>query len=139
MLLTVFEELASRNIARLPLKSIVETVPLEQCRLTRCSRFLDVGSGLGKIVLHMSLASGCKAAGIEILSSRVKLAVEFRDKLVAKNKVPSWIAQTTSFATCNAAIEKGPLLVDGAHATHVFMFSVVFSDHDLALLADRLN
>ena len=53
--------------------------------------------------------------------------------------VPDWIMKTTSFVKANAATQKGPLLVDGDHATHVYMFSAVFSDHDLELLAARLN
>ena len=90
-------------------------------------------------MLHVALASGCRAAGVEILSSRVRLACAFKDLLLAQRKVPGWIAEATSFTTENAAAQRGPLLVDGAHATHVYMFSAVFSDHDLERLAARLN
>ena len=90
-------------------------------------------------MLHVALASGCRSAGVEILSSRVRLACAFRDLLLAQRKVPGWIAEATSFTTENAAAQRGPLLVDGAHATHLYMFSAVFSDHDLERLAARLN
>jgi predicted ATP-grasp superfamily ATP-dependent carboligase len=62
-----------------------------------------VGSGLGKLVLHMSVVTGCIASGIEILSNRVNLANEFRDKLVSQMKIPDWIMQTTRFVKGNAA------------------------------------
>lgn len=139
MLLKVFSELATGKLTRIPLPGLLTTEQQQACLLSSSSRFLDIGSGLGKLVLHMTLATGCFAAGVEIVSNRVKLAVEFRDKLVEKKKVPAWVAQTTSFVAANAATEKGPLLVNGAHATHIYMFSVVFSDHDIGLLAARLN
>ena len=139
MLLRAFRELGSGNRAFFPLWSVKEALKLKSCLLTPSSRFLDIGSGLGKLVLHVALASGCRAAGVEILSSRVRLACAFKDLLLAQRKVPGWIAEATSFTTENAAAQRGPLLVDGAHATHVYMFSAVFSDHDLERLAARLN
>ena len=87
----------------------------------------------------MSVVTGCIASGIEILSNRVNLANEFRGKLVSQMKIPDWIMKTTKFVRGNAASQKGPMLVDGFHATHVYMFSTVFSDNDIELLAARLN
>jgi len=34
------------------------------------SHFLDIGSGLGKSVLHLVMASGCRGTGIEISQHR---------------------------------------------------------------------
>ena len=70
-LLTLFDALTPGNHAVPPFWVLSRVMQLRSCGLTESSRFLDVGSGLGKLVLHMSLARRCISWGIEILSSRV--------------------------------------------------------------------
>jgi len=51
------------------------------------SHFLDIGSGLGKCVLHLVMATGCRGTGIEVLEHRVDVANEFLETLVNEGVV----------------------------------------------------
>ena len=53
------------------------------------SHFLDIGSGLGKCVLHLVMATGCRGTGIEVLEHRVNVASQFLDTLVRAKVVPA--------------------------------------------------
>ena len=47
---------------------------LQEYTLTRDSRFLDIGSGIGKVVMHIGHSTRCRAHGIEVLLNRVSCA-----------------------------------------------------------------
>jgi len=52
------------------------------------SHFLDIGSGLGKCVLHVVMGTGCRGTGMEIVANRIKYAKKFLKRLLDTKKVP---------------------------------------------------
>jgi len=94
------------------------------------SHFLDIGSGLGKSVLHLVMASGCKGTGIEISVHRFNKANEFLERLVEYKSVPAWVADRTKYLNGNAASSpRSPIVLsNGEHPSHVFTFSRVFAE-----------
>jgi len=104
------------------------------------SHFLDIGSGLGKSVLHLVMATGCQGTGMEVVTHRINQATEFLYRLVKRRKVPDWVAERVQYVKANAAEHvTNPITIDGKHPSHIFMFSRVFSKGDLTAIAKRLD
>ena len=104
------------------------------------SHFLDIGSGLGKSVLHLVMASGCRGTGIEIAKHRINQANEFLQRLVEKREVPVWVGDRIRYDDTNAAASvRRPFAFGGEHPSHVFMFSRVFHEDDIRDIAKRLD
>lgn len=82
---------------------------------------------------------GCRSHGVDVIENRVEVAVQFMRMLIDKGKVPHHYAHLVSFAHLNAAAERGPLLVDGVHASHILINNLVFSESNNRQLAQRLN
>jgi len=92
------------------------------------SHFLDIGSGLGKAVLHLVMATGCKGTGVEIVEHRFNEANVFLERLVKSQSVPAWVADRAQYLNVNAASDPhSPIIVNGEHPSHVFMFSRAFN------------
>lgn len=49
--------------------------------MTKEDRFIDIGSGLGTVVLQMAAVAGCQATGIELDECRYSLSTVLRDEL----------------------------------------------------------
>jgi len=50
--------------------------------VTRQDRFLDIGSGLGTVVLQMAAVTGCHATGIELEASRFTISSMLSEELI---------------------------------------------------------
>jgi len=61
------------------------------------SHFLDIGSGLGKSVLHLVMATGCQGTGMEVVTHRIDLANKFLDRLVDEEKVPKFVKDRVQY------------------------------------------
>ena len=104
------------------------------------SHFLDIGSGLGKSVLHLVMATGCRGTGMEIVDHRINQANKFLQRLVDKNAVPNWVRGRVQYVKADAAENvKTPITIKGKHPSHIFMFSRVFSKGNLTAIARRLD
>ncbi|CAM9700249.1 unnamed protein product [Phaeothamnion confervicola] len=57
-------------------------VMLRESGLKRTGTFVDVGSGVGQIVLQAAATYGCRAAGVEVLDIRHDTGVALRDKFI---------------------------------------------------------
>jgi [histone H3]-lysine79 N-trimethyltransferase len=60
---------------------------IQRMRLMKNQTFLDIGSGIGQVVLQVAATVGCKAIGIEISTLRHKAAkslVEHFDAVLDK-------------------------------------------------------
>lgn len=96
------------------------------------STFLDIGSGLGKSVLHLVMASGCRGIGMEVVDNRFQLAGQFLQRLIDNAEVPTWVSDRITYLRADAAAAPHtPIVVNGEQPSHVFMFSRVFSEEDL--------
>jgi hypothetical protein len=56
-------------------------------RIEKSSTFLDIGSGVANVVLQISLDTGCKAIGLEVVEDRVKWGVNL-EQAVALHSIP---------------------------------------------------
>ena len=54
--------------------------------VTREDKFVDIGSGLGTVVLQMAAVTGCKATGIELESSRFTISSMLSEELITLMK-----------------------------------------------------
>ncbi|THH11352.1 hypothetical protein EW145_g707 [Phellinidium pouzarii] len=54
---------------------------IEQTGLRPDSLFVDLGSGVGNVVLQAALQSGCKAFGVELMAGPAKLAEDQREQM----------------------------------------------------------
>ena len=106
--------------------------------ITKDSSFLDIGSGLGKAVMHVAFETQCRAHGIEVLQHRVRCSEKFKERLIEEEDAPTEWKERVTFEQVNAA-NLDCYTVDGDHATHIFAFSVVFSEHDLRAMCEALN
>jgi H3 lysine-79-specific histone-lysine N-methyltransferase len=61
---------------------------VHHCGVTPSSRFVDLGCGVGNVVLQLSLQAGCEAYGIELRSKLVTLAEKQRTEL--KKRCQMW-------------------------------------------------
>ena len=115
------------------------------CRIYEDSLFLDVGSGAGQVVMMTAAKIGCRSHGIEVIQNRHLVAVEFMRDMLQKGSVPEHFGHLVSFEHENAAlVENGvsivkPFLIDGLHATHIFINNLVFSPTNNEDIAKRLN
>ena len=105
------------------------------------SHFLDIGSGLGKSVVHLVMATGCRGTGVEVALHRFNCAEEFLRRLVESKTVPAWVGGRVHYINADAAASVStPITVKGGeHPSHIFMFSLVFGEKDLQDIARRLN
>ena len=55
-----------------PVSAVLELV--DRVPLTRCDRFVDIGSGLGQVVLLVHLLTGVEAVGLEVVPAYVEQA-----------------------------------------------------------------
>ena len=85
------------------------------------------------------MEAGCYAGGIEAAESRLILSKQFLDRLVRENVVTAELKQRVELVHADAGKDKTALLVNGRHATHIFMNSVVFSKASLKAISRRLN
>ena len=103
------------------------------CRIYEDSLFLDVGSGAGQVVMMTAAKIGCRSHGIEIIQNRHLVAVEFMRNMLKKGYVPKHFGHLVSFEHENAALVVNgvsivkPFLIDGLHATHIFINNKVFT------------
>ena len=84
-MLRIFKELSSGNLELASKSVALKTQYLTAVKAMSFgtdSHFLDIGSGLGKSVLHVVMATGCRGTGMEVVSTRYKYANEFLDRLV---------------------------------------------------------
>lgn len=92
--------------------------------------FIDLGSGVGKVVIQTGLSTPAKAMGYELSPSRYQLAQEIKQALI-KDKVlldPSKI-EFVEDNIVNAPFDR---------ATVIFMCSTCFSDELMQKLADSI-
>jgi H3 lysine-79-specific histone-lysine N-methyltransferase len=61
---------------------------VHHCGVTPSSRFVDLGSGVGNVVLQLSLQAGCETYGIELRPKLVTLAQKQRQEL--ENRCRMW-------------------------------------------------
>ena len=62
------------------------------------------------------------------------------DRLVEAEVVPVWVRDRITYLRDDAAAAPHtPIVVNGEHPSHVFMFSRVFDDEDLEDICSRLN
>ncbi len=143
-MLKLFKELSSRKFKlaqgsearRREYLRVVETMSFDSR-----SHFLDIGSGLGKSVVHLVMATGCRGTGVEVALNRFNCAEEFLRRLVESKTVPAWVGGRVHYINADAAASVStPITVkDGEHPSHIFMFSRVFGEKDLQDIARRLN
>jgi len=62
-----------------PVSAVLELV--DRVPLTRCDRFVDIGSGLGQVVLLVHLLTGVEAAGLEVVPAYVERARDEAERL----------------------------------------------------------
>ncbi|KAK2962727.1 hypothetical protein BLNAU_2160 [Blattamonas nauphoetae] len=150
-------------------QNIIEEIQklAEPLQITNESTFVDVGSGMGKLVYHMILATDVKESwGVEILQNRHdaarKVGPEFLETIQSletetdPSKSPSFLAASPPHNS-SAEIYTRPLsdIVDktrfvcedgvrflNAHRTdfsHILMFDKVFASHTYKRLCPLLN
>lgn len=85
------------------------------------------------------MEAGCSAGGIEAAENRLILSKQFLERLVREDVVTGELKQRVEFVHADAGKNKTALLVNGRHATHIFMNSVVFSKGNLKAISRRLN
>lgn len=59
-------------------------------RLSKDSRFLDIGHATGKVVMHVALAVGCRSKGIEINKVRYDLSQKLKKLLIDSYDTCGW-------------------------------------------------
>lgn len=64
------------------LKSSHSVIDLADYKITADDRFLDIGAGLGKVVLHVAAEVGCASAGIEVVPLRAEAANDLKKTLI---------------------------------------------------------
>ncbi len=82
---------------------------------------------------------GCRSHGIEVIPNRYLAGVEFMKARLQDGSLPKHFGHLVSFANLNAAEQKGAFIVDGLHATHIFINNYRFSATNNKELAKRLN
>lgn len=141
-MLAIFRGVASgsRDVYKCEkLQLLFEQLALSRLTFDHESVFLDIGSGIGKVVIQVAMEAGCVAGGIEAAESRLMLSRQFLQRLLDEEAVPAELKARVKFVHADGGAGPGPLLVDGRHATHIFMNSVVFSNASLAAISRRLN
>ena len=69
---------------------------IESFKLSNQSRFLDIGSGGGKVVMQVALEVGCRAHGIEVLQNRIECSEILKQRLVSEENAPKeWAGRVT--------------------------------------------
>jgi SAM-dependent methyltransferase len=93
----------------------------EFLRIGDKSKFLDIGSGFGKVVMHMRILIPNleKCFGVECLPLRVSKSKEITSKLENEGIL---VRNSVQFDCCDAT------KIDSFDATHIFCFDYVFSD-----------
>jgi hypothetical protein len=77
---------------------------------------------------------------MEVVESRCIEAMEFLHRLLDTNSVPQWVGDRVHTIKANAASPVNtPIIVNGEHPSHIFMFSRVFHKDDLRDISLRLN
>ena len=70
---------------------------VDSFKLSNQSRFLDIGSGGGKAVMHVALKVGCQSHGIEVLENRIECSNALKGLLLTKEKAPAEWGQRVTF------------------------------------------
>lgn len=99
------------------------TLPAPLC-LGPSSTFLDIGSGIGQVVLHTQILVRPKLCiGIEIVKARHEVAVKLKRRLDAKLALQG--SESQLFFGDIAQLDKHLLI---SQATHIYMFDYVFNE-----------
>ena len=56
----------------------------EDYNMTKDSKYLDIGSGIGKPVFHGAFQVGCESKGIEVVPARAEFCLDFFLNLFTK-------------------------------------------------------
>ncbi len=98
--------------------------------LTKKDVFYDLGSGTGKVCVQVALTTPARAVGVELSSSRHKIAQAARQELLDK-KIMSDPRKLTF-------IEDDILAVDLSDATIIFLCSTCFSEELMQKLVEKI-
>lgn len=105
-------------------------------QLDAASRFLDIGSGHGKVVLHAALQFGCHAHGIEYAKAKHRVATDMLRDMATVPGVDANKQRRLRRVTfeCADATSGAPF-----DATHIYIFDTLFTPEVCIPLAKRLN
>lgn len=95
-------------------------------KLSKESKFLDIGHATGKVVMHIALAVGCKSKGIEVNQVRYDLSQRLKNLLIESYNTQGW-EELVELQMKNATDFK-KYLVGRENATHIYMYDKLFSD-----------
>lgn len=81
---------------------VYERLPPHCLAFDSDSVFLDIGSGIGKVVLQVAMEAGCTAGGIEAAKNRFLLSKEFIERLVREKVVAAELKDRVEFVHADA-------------------------------------
>jgi tRNA G46 methylase TrmB len=95
------------------------------CRLGTESRFLDLGSGFGKCVVHAKLRSHCQSSiGIEYISTRNEKANELVNEV--RSRLPGLVESLTSCNLIQGDFTHSVFNEIIRQSSHIYMFNILF-------------
>lgn len=124
----------------------IVNVLIEKCEMTSNSRFIDVGSGLGKPNFHVAQYPGVRiSVGIELETIRWKLAMHNLSSVLSAVS-PEWADLNGSIKT-NAALYGGISFLAGDMDeaastdpfTHIYMYDLGFPPPLQQAIAEKFN
>mmetsp|Transcript_56317 Transcript_56317/g.82342 ORF Transcript_56317/g.82342 Transcript_56317/m.82342 type:complete len:510 (+) Transcript_56317:591-2120(+) len=59
---------------------------IKKVQITHQARFLDIGSGIGTVVVQVAATAGCYSAGIEVDGSRAALATAYKEEFLESSE-----------------------------------------------------
>lgn len=86
----------------------------------------------------MAMQTGCRALGVDLKRHFLERSNFAIAQLMSRGIVGPDFKDRVKFEMQNAASSEGPILVDGQHATHIFMFSARFTEDNMRSLHSRL-
>lgn len=135
-------QLNTQSIRRAPSKTVSEGYGeitqgsadkiFQAMKLKKTSRFLDIGSGHGKVVFHACMQFDCQAHGIEYANFRHVKAVEMMGDMASRDGTFSRL-QKASLSCADATTGQA------FDATHIYIFDKLFTETVCTPLAERLN
>jgi hypothetical protein len=113
----------------------------DELKLNQNSRFLDIGSGFGKCIVHAKLRTECKASmGIEYVPKRNQIANELLNK--TRTVFPQLAMQLRNCKLIQGDICSSKNQTVLLRQTHIYLFNVLFNDLSLQKifpLIDRIG
>ena len=107
----------------------------EHCEFNKSSRFIDIGSGLGKPTIHVTLDPGVRlSVGIEVQKDRYEMSIQNGCAILATLKDSA--AESLNFAFVNEDVNNAYTLDP---FTHVYSFDVGMPPETLKAIAWQFN